>query len=181
MVVSASMVGYYFYIRSSVASKKLLIDNQEATFKEYPYEDMKKVYDRMMALNILLKDYVTVRSSFRFLESIVENQVLFTQFALNKDDLTGVYTLQLLASTNDYKTLVQQLGAFNLAEYAKIVPSPRVDKITEQKESKEGTIKVQMTAPVNIAGILPEEVIGDSIVDASSSKTPVATTSNQTP
>ncbi len=180
VLTSASMYAYYFFISKSIASKKLEIEGKEATFKEYPYTEMKKTYDRMVDLDFLLKDYATVRSSFRFLEAIVENKVLFGQFSLQKNE-SGQLNMSLLARTNDFKTLSQQMGAFGLPQYMKIVPSEHLDNIQEEKESKLGTIKVLINAPVSIQGMLPEDVVTDGTNSSGDGTSTMATTSKQAP
>ncbi len=160
VIASISLFSYSFYLSSSIDAKKKEILLKETSFKEYPFAEMKKTSDKIAILGNLLNEYASVRSSFRLLERVVEHQVLFTKFEIMREK-EGTYTLKLAATTNDYKTLVQQLEALKLAEYAKVTPNQKVDKVKEDKASKLGPIKVDITAPAAIRGILPEDILFD--------------------
>lgn len=181
IVSSITLYAYSFYLKKSIESKKLLVDEAEANFKGYPYEDMKKVYTGLLTLDALLKEYASARTPLLLLEKVVENEVLFSNFTLSRET-TGKYTMRLTAVTSNYKVLVQQLEALKLASYAKVAPSQKINKIEEAKQNKNGQIEVEIMAPLNIQGIHPDSVIFENIVDVgrqmSTTTQPVNTVNN---
>ncbi len=187
IISSITLFAYSFYLKKSIESKKLLVEGSEASFKTYPYEEMKEVYQKMVLLDSLLKEYAAGRTPLLLLEKVVENEVLFSSFSLARET-SGKYNMRLTALTTNYKVLVQQLDALKLASYAKVAPSQKINKIEEDKQNKNGQIEVEIAIPLNIQGVHPDSVIFENIVDASrqvaTTTTPVVesvVTSSSTP
>ncbi len=187
-IISAiTLYAYSFYLKKSVDSKKLLVEQSEESFKTYPYDDMKKTYQKMTTIDALLKEYASGRTPLLLLEKVVENEVLFSRFTLSRET-SGKYNMSLTAVTSNYKVLVQQLEALKLAAYAKVAPSQKINKIEEDKQNRNGQIEVEIVIPLNIQGIHPDSVIFENIIDSgrqiSTSTQPVnnsAGTSSSTP
>ncbi len=165
LVSAITLSVYYFYLNKVIDSKKTAVVERETTFKDYPFEEMRKVYVKMITIDALLKEYASGRTPLLLLEKVVENEVLFSEFNLFRET-SGKYNMQLTAVTSNYKVLVQQLEALKLASYAKVVPSSLINNIEENKQTPEGQIRVKVLAPLNIQGVLPDTVIFDEIVDA---------------
>ncbi len=157
---------YNFYLGSSVQSKKDELASKEVMFKDYPITEMKAVSSKATLLNQLLQGYVSVRSPLKFLENVVENQVVFDKFILSKGP-SGGYIARFSAITSDYPSLIQQLGALNLTEYSKVAPTPKLDRFSEEKDNT--LLVVDITTPVFVQGVLPDDVV---FIPASSSTTP---------
>ncbi|MEN9552196.1 MAG: hypothetical protein RI935_573 [Candidatus Parcubacteria bacterium] len=166
--------GYMKYLETVLESKRAEIQDKETTLKEYPYALMREEYAKLKLLEGLLKEYAAARTPLLLLEKVVENEVTFSNFSLNRD-VNGKYTIQLTALTNNYKAVVQQLDALRLTEFTKVVSGQKVDKIDENSQSKLGKIKLEISAPVAIQGILPSLAVFENIVD-SERAAPVANT-----
>ncbi len=169
VISSITLFAYSMYLKKSIESKKLLVEESEASFKTYPYEEMKKTYNNMTILNTLLKEYASARTPLMLLEKVVENEVLFSSFSLTRDTTgrgaTGKYTMRLTAVTSNYKALIQQLEALKLASYTKVAPSQKISKIEEDMQNRNGQIEFEIVAPLNIQGIHPDSIIFENIVD----------------
>lgn len=166
IISSVTLLSYSFFLKKSIESKKVLVEGSEASFKTYPYEEMKEVYQKMVLLDSLLKEYAAGRTPLLLLEKVVENEVLFSNFSLSRET-SGKYNMRLTALTSNYKVLVQQLDALKLASYAKVAPSQKINKIEEDKQNKNGQIEVEIAVPLNIQGVHPDSVIFENIVDSS--------------
>jgi hypothetical protein len=173
MVVSALFVlasvilfAYSKYLTSSIESKKAELIAKDATFKEYPLEDMKRLSKRFTVLGLLMKDYVSARSPLRFLEDVVEKQVVFNNFVFSKNLNSSGYTMSFKILTNNYRALIQQLDALNLTQYSKVVPQPKIGNLTDINSS---SLTIQISAPVFVQGILSEDIV---FVPVAGSSTP---------
>lgn len=113
------LYSYNVYLTYQISSNKAALETKDAEFPEYPYEDMRRLSIRMSSLDKLLQNYLSARSPLKFLENVVENQVVFDSFLLSAD-YTGAYTARFKAKTNDYKYLIQQLGALDLRSIKKL-------------------------------------------------------------
>lgn len=155
--VCASVVffSYGLYLSSRIEKKQTEILALDATFKEYPIEDMKRLSNRMAALNGLMKDYVSARSPLRFLEDVVEKQVLFNQFALVKNQQSAGYLMNFTIITTNYRSLIQQLEALNLAQYSKVVPQSKIGSLVDNTSS----LKIRVSAPIFAQGVLSDDIV----------------------
>jgi hypothetical protein len=162
VLASAITFAYSMYLKSEVDSVKGDLEARNSEIKEYPYEDMKKLSRRFVALDGILKDYVSARSPLRFLESVVENQVYFDSFSLNRQG--AGYTVSFDVVTGNYKALIQQLDSINLKNYSKVIPTPKTGSLIDGQ----ATFKVRVTTPVFVQGLLPDQVV---FVDQGSSTT----------
>jgi hypothetical protein len=130
---------YGQYLTSSIESKKADLLAADSTFKEYPLDDMKRLSRRFAMISKLLKDYVSTRSPLRLLEDVVEKPVVFNDFTFSKNTLKSGYVMSFSVTTNDYRTLIQQLESLDLAQYSKIVPKKTVSSPVETPSTvKEG-------------------------------------------
>lgn len=155
-IVAALVLAVYgFYLSRSIESKKTELAAKEATFKEYPLAEMKRLSDRATGLDVLLKSYVSIRSPLKLLEDVVEKQVLFSDFKLTREKAGG-YIATFTAVTKDYQSLIQQLEALQLTQYSKIAPTTKLDKFTEEKDL---TLRVKITTPIFVQGVLPDDIV----------------------
>jgi hypothetical protein len=157
--------GYMKYLETVLESKRAEIQDKETTLKEYPYALMREEFAKLKLLESLLKEYAAARTPLLLLEKVVENEVTFSNFILSRE-VSGKYTVQLTALTNNYKAVVQQLDALRLTQFTKVVSGQKVDKIDENSQSKIGKIKFEVSAPVAIQGILPSLAVFENIVDS---------------
>ncbi len=161
LVATLSVLGalvlfaYSFYLSSSIETKKAELAAKEATFKESPLAEMKRLSDRVAGLDVLLKGYVSIRSPLKLLEDVVERQVLFSDFKLTREK-TGGYIATFTAVTKDYQSLIQQLEALQLTQYSKIAPTTKLDKFTEEKDL---TLRVKIITPIFVQGVLPDDIV----------------------
>lgn len=170
IVIGATMYSYSVYLTSQIETKRKEINDKDAGFPVYAYDDMLRLSTRMATLDKLLKSYVSPRSSLKFLENVVENQVAFNSFVLSKDKTEG-FSITFIAETTNYKALIQQLAALNLTEYHRVIPTPKANGIVESGT----TIKISVTTPMLVQGKLPDEVtfFDDTIASTNaSSSTP---------
>lgn len=173
IVTSVIVYSYSLYLTSSINTLKTKLNTKEEAVKEYPLLEMKRLSNRFSKLEKLLESYISPRSPFKFLENVVENQVYFSEFALNQN-LSGIgYFINFSVVTSNYRSLIQQLAALNLKEYKKVVPTPAPGEIQTTGEG----VKVFVTTPVFVQGKLPEEMV---FID-NETKSPALPTSTSTP
>jgi hypothetical protein len=163
VLASVILFTYSMYLTNSIESKKAELIVMDASFKEYPLDEMKKISDRFATLSDILREYVSVRSPLKVLEDVVENQVVVSGFILGKN-IEGKFVMDFTIVTSNYKVLIQQLDALNLSQYTKVVPQAKVGGITDNQQ----TIKVAITAPVFVQGLLSEEVEAQLLLTVSS-------------
>ncbi len=175
VIVSIVLFVYSFYLTSSITSKKTELDSMESLAKDYPFAEMRELSSRLSGLDTLLKSYVSSRSPLKFLENVVENQVVFNDFTLTQS-LAGAYSINFTVITNNYKTLIQQLESLNLKEYSKVAPSPKSNGLLDSS----ALIKIKVTTPIFVQGILPDELIFIN-QDSKASSTPPLVTGSSTP
>lgn len=165
VLASIVLFAYSSYLTSSIESKKQELAASDTTFSEYPIEEMKRFSLRKNNLQKILTDYVSVASPLKFLEAVVEKQVVFNDFTLAKKD--SGYVAEFTAVTSNYRFLIQQLEALNLSEYKRIAPTPKPGKPLDSA----ALVKVRVTTPVFAQGVLSESIIFDSATNASTSQT----------
>ena len=153
MLASGMLFAYTKYLASSIESKQIEIANADAQFKDYPFQEMQRFSDRLGALSKILDSYVSSRSPLRFLENVVEKNVLFTNFTLLKKN--DGYAINLTAITGNYRFLIQQLEALNLTQYQSVVPKPELTNLKDLA----GSVEVKVTSPVFVQGKLPDEIV----------------------
>ncbi len=154
VVICGIMYAYSVYLGYQITSNQEEIQTRDAEFKEYPFDDMRRLSLRMATLDKLLQSYMSPRSPLKFLENVVENQVVFDSFMLSAD-FTGAYTARFKAKTNDYKTLIQQLAALDLQEYKKVAPSQKLSGLLASK----AVIEIEVATPIFVQGKLPDEIV----------------------
>lgn len=155
VIMASTLFVYGWYLESKIESTKNEIASREASFKDYPFEEMKNTITRAQTLDGFLKNYVSIRSPLKFLEDVVEEKVYFNQFDFSKDKKLG-YVANFTAVTNDYQSLVQQLESLQLTQYKKIVTDPKLGKLTDEKNKG---LRVRVTTPVFVQGKTAEEVV----------------------
>jgi hypothetical protein len=167
VIICGIMYAYSVYLGYQITSNQEAIQTKDAEFKEYPFDDMRRLSLRMSTLDKLLQNYISPRSPLKFLENVVENQVMFDDFALSVD-LQGAYTAKFKAKTNDYKTLIQQLAAMDLQEYKKVIPSSKLSGLQASKSN----VEIQVATPVFVQGKLPDEIVFFTEQPKSAASTP---------
>lgn len=167
IAVSVTLFAYSTYLTSAINSKKEEIATRDASFKDFPIDEMKRVSLRYSTLDSLLKDYLSIRTPLSMLEDVVEKQVVFDKFLLSKAPGNSQYTMSFSVVTTNYRALVQQLEALNLAQYSKVTNKPKAGGLSETG----AILKVEVTAPVSAQGVLANSVIF----------APIHTTSTTTP
>jgi hypothetical protein len=156
VAVSIVLFAYSMYLTTSISSKKQEILTRDATFKELPIEEMKRVSLRYATLDSLLKEYLSARSPLKMLEDVVEKDVFFDKFTLLKTSSLN-YTMNFTVITTNYKSLVQQLESLNLAQYSKVVSKVKAESFSE----RDSTLKVEVMAPISPQGVIG--VLADSV------------------
>lgn len=171
IAVSVTLFAYSTYLTSAIASKQEEIEALDATFKDYPIDEMKRVSLRYSALDSLLKDYLSARTPLRMLEDVVEKQVVFDKFSLTKDILTLQYIMNFSVITTNYRALVQQMDSLNLTQYSKVTSKPKPGALFEAG----ATLKVDISAPIDSQGVLGVLAKNIDFVESrsSSSTTPI--------
>lgn len=155
ILVSLVLFVYSTYLKSSIASTKQEILTRDASFKDYPISEMVNFSSRVKNLEKLLQEYVSVRSPLKFLEDVVERQVVFDEFSLKKPVNGSGYTVDFAVVTTNYRALIQQLEALNLAQYSKIAPQPKTAGISDSRNS----IKVRVSTPVIVQGVTSDQIV----------------------
>jgi hypothetical protein len=153
VLASGILFAYTKYLASSIESKQAEISNADSLFKEYPFQEMQRFSDRIAALSKLLDGYVSSRSPLRFLENVVEKNVLFTNFSLLKKG--EGYVINMTAVTGNYRFLIQQLEALNLTQYQAVAPKPELTNLKDLS----GAVEVRLSSPVFVQGKLPDEIV----------------------
>ncbi len=154
VIICATLYSYSVYLQAQIDTKKADLASKEVTLPVYQYDEMKRLSIRMDALDKLLQNYISPRSPLKFLENVVENQVVFDKFQLSKDK-KGSYMVDFTVVTTNYKALIQQLKALNLTEYNKVAPTPKLGDLVDSIS----VIKVRVTTPIFVQGKLPDEVV----------------------
>lgn len=179
ILICGTLYAYSVYLTSQINTKKEELLTKDTGFPEYQYDTMIRLSKRMSNLDKLLQSYISPRSPLKFLENVVENRVVFDNFDLSREKGGSGYTIGFTTVTNDYKSLIQQLGALNLSEYSKVISSPKIgglDNLTDVD------IKVQVVTPVFVQGKLPDEIVflpDDKKTTNASSGPPQASTTPQ--
>jgi hypothetical protein len=150
VAVSVTLFAYSTYLTSAINSKKEEIATRDATFKDFPIDEMKRVSLRYSTLDSLLKDYLSVRVPLKMLEDVVEKQVVFDKFKISRDIYTLEYFMTFSVVTTNYRALVQQLDALNLTQYSKVTNKAKTGGLSDL-DSK---LKVTITAPISANGVL---------------------------
>jgi hypothetical protein len=175
IMVSITLFAYSMYLTSAINSKKEEIAKRDASSKDFPIDEMKRVSLRYSTLNSLLKDYISVRSPLKMLEDVVEKQVVFDKFSLSRDASTFEYVMMFSVITTNYRALVQQLDALNLTQYSKVTSKPKAGGISEVGAK----LKVDITAPVSSEGILGVLAKNVDLVSSVSSSSKIISTEDK--
>ncbi len=178
LVVATAIIffAYSQYLSVSVEKKKEELLAKESGFKEYPYEEMKRLSARYALLNGILKEYLSLETPLQYLESVVEKQVYFDNFQLKRSKSSNAnFSMGFTVITTNYKYLIQQLASLNLAQYSKIVPKT---KHSENIIDTQDKIKVNIEAQIVAQGKASGDVDFKSLI-VSSSTTNSATSSQR--
>jgi hypothetical protein len=151
VAVSIVLFAYSMYLTTSINSKKEEILTRDASFKELPITEMKRVSLRYATLDSLLKDYLSVRTPLKMLEDVVEKEVVFDKFTLMRN---SQYTMNFSVVTTNYRALIQQLESLNLAQYSKVTNQPKIGMLADTGTS----LKVEISAPVSAQGVLADSI-----------------------
>lgn len=152
--IAASIIVFVYaqYLSMSIDKKKDELAVKEASFKSYPFDEMQALSDRLAALDKILKGYVSSRSPLKYLEKVVENQVIFNDFIFAADQKGNTISFSIV--TGSQRALIQQLDSLNLREYSKIVPATKMDSFNDSG----AFYRAKVTAPVFVQGVLSDEV-----------------------
>lgn len=159
VMVAVTLFAYSTYLTASIKSKQEELLAADATFKEYPVEDMKRLSLRFNVLGELLKNYVSTRSPLKLLEDVVEKQVVFQKYSLTRDVGSGGYIMNFNIATTNYRALIQQLAALNLAQYSKVVPNPKIGTVASSNSENGTLLVIAITTPVFVQGVLSDEIV----------------------
>lgn len=147
---------YQQYLTSQFNSKKSQLVADEAKLGALPLTDMRKLSNRMKAVNQLVKDHASVRVAFRIIEDSIENPVTYKNFDLHFSESTRLYQLNLGAVARDYHSIVQQIETLKDKDYTKYLPSVTLEGLHPDDT---GLVAFNLKMPIVITGILPEEVL----------------------
>lgn len=174
VAASIVMFAYAQYLSMGIESKKTELASKEDTFKVYPFDEMTSLSGRFATLEKILKGYVSSRSPLKFLEKVVENQVVFNDFTFVSN--TKGNTMGFSIITGSQRALIQQLDALNLREYSKVVPAAKMESFSDT-----GTFfKAKVSAPVFVQGVLSDEVLFIAPSGTSTSQVSTNTTTSVT-
>lgn len=171
VVASITLFAYSQYLSASIKTKKEEILAKDALVKDYPIAEMQRLSKRFTSLDKIMKEYISVRSPLKMLESVVERQAVFDNFSFSKEKSEVGYLMSFDVLTNNYRVLSQQLDALYLKSYSKIVPQPKIGTPLDNISS----IKIRVTAPVFAQGKHPDDPdfnfidsVGNKVVNSSS-------------
>lgn len=182
IMVAVTLFAYSTYLTASIKSKQEELLARDASFREYPIEEMQRLSLRFSVLGELLKNYVSTRSPLKLLEDVVEKQVVFQKYNLSRSVGSNVgYTMNFSIVTNNYRALIQQLAALNLSQYSKIVPNPKIGTVVSGNQNVGSTLIISVTTPVFVQGVLPDEIVFINTASSTQQPTPSTTTSMTTP
>lgn len=172
LFVAASIIlfAYSQYLSMSINKKKDDIASAETNFKAYPLTEIRALSDKFMTLDKILKKYVSSRSPLKYLEKVVENQVVFDDFSFTSETKGvpgGNSMINFTILTGSQRALVQQLDALSLREYSKAVPSTKMESFADGGS----VFRAIISAPVLVQGVLADEIVFIAPVGTSTAPT----------
>lgn len=173
VIMSLTMFVYGYYLSWNIDKHKKELASRDAEFKVYPYDEMKRYSLRVKNLDFLMKEYLPVESPLLIMEKVIERNAVLDEFSLKQDNIDGKYLANFTVSTNNYRSLIQQLASFNLKEYGKYAPNPKANGLIQDDTS----VKVKILTPImGMQGLLKNQInleeslsIANNIQTASSS------------
>lgn len=154
--IALGMLGYYFYIQSSVESKKTKILEYETKLGAFPLEEMRHFSNRLKFVNQLIKEHPSVNAAFRLLEESVEDRITYSSFEFGYDEGAKVPTIAVDGVAPDYKTLAQQMDALKAKPYTTYISNVELQNL---EPNDKGLISFRLSMSVAVKGVLPEELI----------------------
>lgn len=175
-IIAAGMLGYYFYIHSSVESKKAKILEYETKLGAFPLEEMRHFSNRLKFVNQLIKEHPSVNAAFRLLEESVEDSITYSSFEFGYDEGGKVPTVSIDGIAPDYKALAQQIDILKVKPYTSYISNVALQNL---EPNDKGTILFRLAMAVDVKGVLPEELILASGVAADSALQVTSSTASQ--
>lgn len=152
------LFSYIYYISAKIETKKTTLDDFQKKLGVIPLEDMRKVSNRIKVITKLVKEHPSVNSSFRIIESTVENPVTYKLFDLHFSDNLGTYELQLNAYAPSYRDIVEQLDTLKRKPYSDYISNIVVSEIHPDEN---GNINFSLKMPIAISGVIPDSLMLD--------------------
>lgn len=146
---------YSSYLNRQIEASKQILSDSNTLLGELPISDMKSFSDRVKFVRDQIENHPYPLTSFRLLESSVENGVYFTNFSLTELQNTGTYNLDLTGSSPNYRSIIQQIDTLRSEPYNKFVRDLEVVSLTPDKT---GVITFSLRMKMNIKGVMSSEV-----------------------
>ncbi|MFA6608437.1 MAG: hypothetical protein WCT07_00815 [Candidatus Paceibacterota bacterium] len=180
----AFLFGYHYYLLSKVESGKVQIDSYEGKLDSLPLNDMRKLSNRLKAVNQLVKEHPSVNAAFRIIEESVENPVTYKRFDLHFSESLRTYELQLGAVAPNYRSIAEQMDTLRRKPYNTYIPSISIGDVHPDET---GAVSFTLKMPIGIVDVLPEglllqsDIATQSMVSTSTEITPELQTANGAP
>jgi hypothetical protein len=181
MLLALGLFGYSFYLSSQIEGKKAALASYESRLGNLPLEDMRKLSNRIKLINQLVKEHPSANVAFRIIEDSVENHITYDRFALNYNESTKAYSLQLSGTAPSYKGVAQQYDTLKRKPYTTYIRDVTISNLGPDDI---GNINFSLQMPISIAGLLPEELnLSEGAAErvASSTQEAVVETGTTTP
>ena len=146
---------YQQYLSNEVDSKKQELENQEKKLGQLPLNDMRRLSNRIDFINQLVQNHASVRAAFRIIEITIENPVVYKNFDLRADSSSKAYNLNMFAIAKDYHSAIQQISTLQNKLYSRFIPNVSIES---PHPDDKGNVTFNIKIPINITGILPEDV-----------------------
>lgn len=176
LLTTVILFGYQFYLNSSIADQKKLLDDKDSSLVGIKLDEMRALSNRIKVVSQVLSEHASVSTAFLILEKSIENPITYKSFDLKKNAINKNYDLKINGLAPSYKAIAQQLDTLNSDEFSKdYISSVNYDSISLDPSGK---VTFNLIMVVNILGKLPESIFTVSkIVDT----TTIATTTPVVP
>lgn len=168
------LFAYQAILSSELDTKIQTLTDKQLAFKKLPLEDMRKLSDRIAAVNQAMKEHVSVRVAFAILEYGIENSVTYTKFDLTYNEQKKSYSLALSAVAPNYHAVIQQADILRNKVHSQYLSSLFLDKIS--LDEKEGNVGFNINAIITLP-VKPEETFEvEQVTTKASSTSKIAST-----
>jgi hypothetical protein len=174
ILLAVGMFGYKYYLSTQIESKKATLASYESRLGTLPLEDMRKLSNRIKAINQLVKEHPSVNVAFRIVEDSIENNTIYERFDLRYSAITKSYALQLGGIAPDYKGVVQQIDTLKRKPYTTYVQNVSVEGL---RPDEMGRVDFTLKMGISILGLLPEGLnLSEGAAERVASSTPIEMT-----
>jgi hypothetical protein len=172
VVVAVLLFGYKYYLSSQIDAKKAQLATYETQLGSLPFNDIRKVSNRLKLITQLIQTHPSVNVALRILEESVENSVTYTRFDLHYADANKGYELGLGALASNYHAVIQQMDTLRSKPFSNYISNPVINNLHPDQT---GLIGFSVVMPIIVTGVLPETLVLNTV-----SITPEATPTQTT-